>query len=162
MAICHGFEWIFMIFSLRLKDALPVLNYVTFATATDNIFILALSKTMLGRKINTGHLVSVLVGLFGVICCEFLIYNGSTKKTMGSENLTLDASLTSNQTFAYIYCLMSRLCHCCTCIIHKKALLTHHAGQRFKNFKLSVITLIAETFVVLRPFCLELQKSKGE
>lgn len=45
---------------------------------------------------NTGHLISVLIGLIGVICCEFLIYNGNKSKDIDSNNFMLDPSLTQD------------------------------------------------------------------
>eukprot|EP00347_Sterkiella_histriomuscorum_P009734 403340088 len=121
--IFHSFEWVFMIFSLKIENALPVLNYVTFSTATDLMFVLALSRKFLG--------------LFGVICCEFLVYNGNKNKELSSDNFMLEPSLTSDQTYSYIFCLLSRFCHSYACVLHKKALLKSAAFERYKTFKLS-------------------------
>jgi len=42
--LCNAGEWIFLIFSLTVEDGLPILHYVTFSTAADNLFSMCFSK----------------------------------------------------------------------------------------------------------------------
>jgi hypothetical protein len=135
--IFNSFEWLSLVLSLQLKGALPILNYVTFATAADNFFMMILSKRFLGRKTNFGHFLGAMLGLVGFFCCEFVVYEG--KNTLTSKtSFNLDETLSSDQKLAYVYYVISRLCHASACIVHKRALLKEAAFDRFKNFKLSV------------------------
>ncbi|CDW82444.1 UNKNOWN [Stylonychia lemnae] len=79
-----------------------------------------LTQIPLGRKINTGHLISVLVGLFAVICCEFLVFQSDNGRTYSSDSFILEPTLSQDQTYAYIYCLLSRFCHGGACIPFRK------------------------------------------
>ena len=79
IAIFQALQWIFFVFSIRSENGLSILHYVSFATVFDNIYAYFLSKKILGRKLNSGHLIALLIGIFGIFLGEFILYDDPKK-----------------------------------------------------------------------------------
>ena len=111
--LLHSLEWLCLLFS-TVNPALPLLNYVVLATASDTLFGMLLSRSSLTRC----H--ALVLAIIGVFLCECVTVHPFHFRFRPNP--------------AYIYCIVGRLSHVMACIVNKKALLKEGAFERMQSY----------------------------